>query len=367
MAFPTSPTNGQTATVNGVVYTYNSTLTAWTVGTEPGGNVSGNVLNITSSASIGTTLSVAGNVTGGNVAVTGVSTATSYSATGNITGGNVLTGGALSATGNGYFGGSVGIGTASPGTKLQAVGIIKSGATGTNGEFNLARTSDGLSVGKITLTESTSILDYNNLLGAGLHTFTINAVERMRIDSSGNMGIGTTAPLGKLQISAATTALTGGSSQLNIFSTDAIGADKGGRISFGGVSGAVGFDPYGFCAIAGLKDNATASNFAGYLTFSTATSGGTVTERMRIDSNGNTTVTGSILPSTGNTYDLGSTAARWRNIYTNDLQLNNGIGDYTIVEGEDDLFLYNNKKGKVYKFALIEVDPATAPPKAETD
>jgi hypothetical protein len=81
----------------------------------------------------------------------------------------------------------------------------------------------------------------------------------------------------------------------------------------------------------------------------------------------NTTVTGSILPSTGNTYDLGSTAARWRNIYTNDLQLNNGIGDYTIVEGEDDLFLYNNKKGKVYKFALVEVDPATAPPKAKTD
>jgi hypothetical protein len=280
---------------------------------------------------------------------------------------------------------------------------------------------------------------------------------------SGNVGVGTTAPLGKLQISAVTSLLTGGYSPLNIFSTDAIGADKGGRISFGGVSGAVGFDPYGFCAIAGLKDNATASNFAGYLTFSTATSGGTVTERMRIDSSGNvgintsspqrplhvfystntvgaysavlqgagggygagvsfqsvlgggslaemaritadgegpwnttastqdaglrfytaldgtvaekmridssgnTTVTGSILPSTGNTYDLGSTAARWRNIYTNDLQLNNGIGDYTIVEGEDDLFLYNNKKGKVYKFALIEVDPATAPPKAETD
>jgi hypothetical protein len=43
--------------------------------------------------------------------------------------------------------------------------------------------------------------------------------------------------------------------------------------------------------------------------------------------------------------------------------LNNGIGDWTIVEGEDDLFLYNNKKGKVYKFALIEVDPSVATPK----
>jgi hypothetical protein len=48
------------------------------------------------------------------------------------------------------------------------------------------------------------------------------------------------------------------------------------------------------------------------------------------------------------------------------LQLSNGIGDYTIVEGEEDLFLYNNKNGKVYKFLVAEVDPATAPPKGAT-
>ena len=309
MAFPTSPTNGQTATVNGVVYTYNSTLTAWTVGTEPGGNVSGNDLNITSSASIGTTLSAAGNITGNYILGNGALLTGVITSVANI---NLGTSNVTVVSSNGNI--TMGVGGTS-----NVVVVATTGAYATNGYF------------------------------------------------SGNVGVGTTAPLGKLQISAATTALTGGYSPLNIFSTDAIGADKGGRISFGGVSGAVGFDPYGFCAIAGLKDNATASNFAGYLTFSTATSGGTVTERMRIDSSGNTTVTGSILPSTGNTYDLGSTAARWRNIYTNDLQLNNGIGDYTIVEGEDDLFLYNNKKGKVYKFALVEVDPATAPPKAETD
>ena len=29
MAFPSSPTNGQQVTVNGVVYTYNSTTTTW--------------------------------------------------------------------------------------------------------------------------------------------------------------------------------------------------------------------------------------------------------------------------------------------------------------------------------------------------
>jgi hypothetical protein len=68
-------------------------------------------------------------------------------------------------------------------------------------------------------------------------------------------------------------------------------------------------------------------------------------------------------PVTNNTYDLGTSAARWRNIYTQDLHLNNGIGDWTIVEGEDDLFLYNNKRDKVYKFNLTEIDPEQATPK----
>jgi hypothetical protein len=72
-------------------------------------------------------------------------------------------------------------------------------------------------------------------------------------------------------------------------------------------------------------------------------------------------------PSTNNTYDLGTTSLRWRNIYTNDLHLSNGIGDYTVVEGEEDLFLYNNKTGKVFKFLLTEVKLEDAPPKARGD
>lgn len=69
------------------------------------------------------------------------------------------------------------------------------------------------------------------------------------------------------------------------------------------------------------------------------------------------------LPGTTATYDLGSATLRWRNVFTSDLHLSNGIGNYTIVEGEEDLFLYNNKNGKTYKFALIEVDKSEVPPK----
>ena len=71
-----------------------------------------------------------------------------------------------------------------------------------------------------------------------------------------------------------------------------------------------------------------------------------------------------LVPGTNNTYDLGTSSLRWRNIYTNDLNLSNegsandvdgSWGDWTIQEGESDLFLKNNRSGKKYKFNLTEV------------
>ena len=78
---------------------------------------------------------------------------------------------------------------------------------------------------------------------------------------------------------------------------------------------------------------------------------------MSIDNSGHVT------PGANGTQNFGSASLRWNTIFTSDLSLSNGIGDYTIVEGEEDLFLYNNKKNKVYKFSLIEVDPQIATPK----
>ena len=70
-----------------------------------------------------------------------------------------------------------------------------------------------------------------------------------------------------------------------------------------------------------------------------------------------------ITPGTNGTQNLGSSSFRWNTVFTSDLSLSNGIGDYTIVEGENDLFLYNNKQNKVYKFMLQEVNPNDATPK----
>ena len=70
-----------------------------------------------------------------------------------------------------------------------------------------------------------------------------------------------------------------------------------------------------------------------------------------------------LLPVSGE--DLGSSSARWSNLYVNDLKLSNKgkqndvdgtWGDYTIQEGETSLFLINNRNGKKYKFNLTEVE-----------
>ena len=83
-----------------------------------------------------------------------------------------------------------------------------------------------------------------------------------------------------------------------------------------------------------------------------------VTEKMRL------TGAGHLRPSTNSAHDLGTSSYRWRNIYTNDLNLSNEggkndvdgtWGNYTIQEGESDLYLINKRNGKKYKFNLTEV------------
>ena len=77
-----------------------------------------------------------------------------------------------------------------------------------------------------------------------------------------------------------------------------------------------------------------------------------------------------ITPQSDSTYDLGTNSVRWSNIYgdnirTGDLHLSNEHlggnevdgtwGHYQIQEGEDDLFLFNKRSGKKYRFLLQQV------------
>ena len=77
-------------------------------------------------------------------------------------------------------------------------------------------------------------------------------------------------------------------------------------------------------------------------------------------------VSGNVIPSANTIYDLGSASLRWANIYTGDLHLSNEgrtagnlvdgtKGNWTVQEGETDLYLINNRTGKKYRFAIEEV------------
>jgi hypothetical protein len=85
----------------------------------------------------------------------------------------------------------------------------------------------------------------------------------------------------------------------------------------------------------------------------------------RVASDKSATFYNTVNPSANNSYDLGTSSYRWRNIYTNDLNLSNEgssndvdgtWGSYTIQEGAEDLFLINKRNGKKYKFNLTEVN-----------
>lgn len=79
-----------------------------------------------------------------------------------------------------------------------------------------------------------------------------------------------------------------------------------------------------------------------------------------------TNVSGNVIPSANTTYNLGSASLRWANIYTGDLHLSNEgrnggnlvdgtKGNWTVQEGETDLYLINNITGKKYRFAIEEI------------
>ena len=87
---------------------------------------------------------------------------------------------------------------------------------------------------------------------------------------------------------------------------------------------------------------------------------------IRITNSGNHQVGGNWLPFTAGGGDLGSLSTPWRHVYTQDLNLSNGIGDYTVIEGEDNLYIVNNKSGKGFRFMLAEVPLSEIPSRRAT-
>jgi hypothetical protein len=140
--------------------------------------------------------------------------------------------------------GNVGIGTSSSGAKLEVSGDIRT-SIGSGGTLSLFETttpranhlvlgSDG-SGSYINATYATG--------GSGIMRFQTESSERMRIDSSGNVGIGTTSPTQKLDIVGIATKLSPSDQTANVYSffvnnggTTYIGRDNSAGTGFGGAA-----------------------------------------------------------------------------------------------------------------------------------
>jgi hypothetical protein len=105
--------------------------------------------------------------------------------------------------------------------------------------------------------------------------FSEGGVEALRIDSSGNVGIGTSSPTHRLDV------LNDGGEQLRILAWDQSASARA-NIDFWYLDG--GGSPYNNAQISTL---AAANAGNGNLVFSTRPTSGSLTERMRIDSSGN--------------------------------------------------------------------------------
>ena len=237
--------------------------------------------------------------------------------------------------------GKVGINDTTPDATLSvggATAFIDVGAAGGN-RGKIGYTSNDLYFG--TSSGSGQFIFKNNVNSDGNPQ--ASGTERLRIDSSGQFALGRTNQItgNGNQSTSVFEQLSNSNYPLALHSAQS--NKRGLMIYYAATGNGNAGDPFIVCT------DATNNKFQ-------VTSDGTITNR------------GNILPAVNNSKDLGSSSLRWANLWTQDLQLSNEAkkdtggnsvdgtwGDWTLQEGESDVFMINNRSGKKYMFMLKEV------------
>ncbi len=210
--------------------------------------------------------------------------------------------------------GNLGLGTSSPSMKLNISHGDQDGL-----RFNVANTAETFIDFGDTDDNDVGRISYDH---ADNHmAFRTNAAERMRIDSSGQVGINTTSPNAKLHISTAdsTTFNAADSSwHTQVIKNDTGAASNASGLAF--YTSANGYHVNAGTGIACVK-NGTNSDYGADLVFITRPQSAVAAERMRIDSSGKVGI-GTTSPHSGYKVSIDANA-------THGLHIGNIGGSYS--------------------------------------
>jgi len=217
----------------------------------------------------------------------------------------------------------------------------------------------------VNTTNASSLIEFSNTLNGYCFGFTSTGGQRFSWYNGAPTEIANLNGGGRLSLNEGVSTLAvsnlRGSAAVTAFAlkvTKQSAADSGGHTTLIGM----GCEDSGWSRSA-IGHTRTSSYDRGYFGIYVSANNSDGTELTTSDLRVKVDHIGHVVPAANGTQNLGSSSERWATVFTSDLSLSNGIGDYTIVEGENDLFLYNNKQNKVYKFMLQEVDPKDATPK----